>query len=118
MRSLTNVLPLLGLQGYPSGFPVLLPNSLSQQRSTALLQYLLDGNYLDKQTRQLTAEVVTYNAGLRVLGYTRAAFDWQGDGAIKGLCICVCLLLQHAWKWVRAAALLCNLSIWLLVLNA
>jgi hypothetical protein len=44
----------------------------------------LDGNYLDRSTRQLTAEVVTYNAGLRVLGYTRATFDWQPDGAIKG----------------------------------
>lgn len=72
------------LQGYPSGFPVLLPNRLSQQRSTAVMQYLLDGNYLDKSTRQLTAEMLTYNADLQVLGYTRATFDWQRDGAIKG----------------------------------
>jgi hypothetical protein len=75
---------LLCMQGYPSGFPVLLPNRLSQQRSIAVVQTLLDGNYLDRSTRQLTAEVVTYNAGLRVLGYTRATFDWQPDGAIKG----------------------------------
>lgn len=74
----------LHLQGYPFGFPVLLPNRLSQQRSTAVLQYLLDGNYLDKHTRQLTAEAMTYNAELAVLGYTRATFDWQEDGAIKG----------------------------------
>lgn len=98
---------LLGLQGYPSGFPVLLSNRLSKQSSTALLQYLLDGNYLDKDTRQLTAEVVTYNAGLHVLGYTRATFDWQADGAIKGRCVCL-LLRQHAWEWDRAAALQCN----------
>jgi hypothetical protein len=63
---------------------VLLPNRLSQQRSTVVLQYLLDGNYLDKHTRQLTAEAMTYNAELAVLGYTRATFDWQEDGAIKG----------------------------------
>jgi hypothetical protein len=75
---------LLCMQGYSSGFPVLLPNRLSQQRSSAVLQTLLDGNYLDRSTRQLTAEVVTYNADLRVLGYTRATFDWQPDGAIKG----------------------------------
>lgn len=74
----------LRLQGYPSGFPVLLPNRLSQQRSTAVMQYLLDGNYLDRNTRQLVAEALTYNADLHVLGYTRATFDWQADGAIKG----------------------------------
>jgi len=48
------------------------------------MQYLLDGNYLDTSTRQLTAEMLTYNADLQVLGYTRATFDWQRDGAIKG----------------------------------
>lgn len=63
---------------------MLLPNRLSQRRSSAVLQTLLDGNYLDKNTRQLTAEVVTYNADLQVLGYTHATFDWQPDGAIKG----------------------------------
>ncbi len=72
------------VQGYPSGFPMLLPNRLSQQRSTAVMQYLLDGNYLDKHTRRLTAEAMTYNSELKVLGYTRATFDWQEDGAIKG----------------------------------
>jgi hypothetical protein len=72
------------VQGYPSGFPVLMPNRLSQQRSTAVLQYLMDSNYLDKNTRQLTAEAMTYNAELAVLGYTRATFNWHADGTIKG----------------------------------
>lgn len=63
---------------------MLLPNRLSQQRSAAALQYLLDGNYLDKQTRHLTAELLAYNADLKVMGYTTARFDWQPDGSIKG----------------------------------
>jgi hypothetical protein len=76
------------MQGYPSGFPVLLPNRLSQQRAATVMQYLLDGNYLDRSTRQLTAEAMTYNADLGVLGYTRATFTWQADGAINGESMC------------------------------
>ena len=35
------------LDGYEDGFPVLIENGLSAKRSAELLQYLLDGNYLD-----------------------------------------------------------------------
>jgi hypothetical protein len=65
---------------------VLLPNRLSRARSAALMQYLLDGNFLDRSSRRLTAELLTYNADLRVLGYTSATFDWQSDGSITGVC--------------------------------
>lgn len=72
------------LQGYAPGFPVLLPTRLSQQRSAEALQYLLDGNYLDKQSKRLTAELLSYNADSRVVGYTQVSFAWQKDGSIKG----------------------------------
>lgn len=36
------------LAGYDDGFPVLLPNRLGAARAGAALQYLLDGNYLDR----------------------------------------------------------------------
>jgi hypothetical protein len=73
------------VQGYPNGFPVLLPVKLSQHRSAAALQYLLDGNYLDKsKSKALTAELLTYNADLRVLGYSKLTFTWQQNGAVKG----------------------------------
>jgi hypothetical protein len=71
-------------QGYAAGFPVLLPTQLSQATSAAALQYLLDGNYLDKQSKQLAAELLTYNADLRVLGYAQMTFAWQRDGSISG----------------------------------
>jgi hypothetical protein len=32
----------------------------------------------------LTAELLAYNANLRVLGYARGTFDWQADGSITG----------------------------------
>jgi hypothetical protein len=74
----------LHLQGYAAGFPVLLPTHLSRASSAAALQYLLDGNYLDKQSKQLTAELLTYNADLRVMGYGEITFAWQQDGSISG----------------------------------
>jgi hypothetical protein len=73
------------VQGYTAGFPVLLPTQLSRATSAAALQYLLDGNYLDKQSEQLTAELLTYNADLRVMGYAHMTFAWQRDGSISGV---------------------------------
>lgn len=64
---------------------MLLPVKLSQPRSAAALQYLLDGNYLDKsKSKALTAELLTYNADLRVLGYSKLTFTWQQNGAVRG----------------------------------
>jgi hypothetical protein len=37
----------LEMPGYDDGFPVLFENSLSQTRSVQVMQYLLDGSYLD-----------------------------------------------------------------------
>ena len=48
------------------------------------LQYLMDGNYLDQKSKRLTAELLTYNADLKVIGYTDMTFDWQTDGSITG----------------------------------
>jgi hypothetical protein len=75
----------IAVQGYAAGFPVLLPTQLSRATSAAALQYLLDGNYLDKQSKQLTAELLTYNADLRVIGYAHMTFAWQRDGSISGV---------------------------------
>lgn len=32
----------------------------------------------------LTAELLAYNADLRVMGYLKASFEWQADGDITG----------------------------------
>lgn len=114
-------------QGYPAGFPVLLPNRLSQQRSATVMQYLLDGNYLDRSTRRSTAELLTFNAELHVLGYTSASFEWQPDGAIKGvavlkgnlhvhivelpsICCCCVSAGSHVWVTVPCQNMLCTFS--------
>lgn len=106
-------------QGYPSGFPILIPTRTSRQRSAAALQYLLDGNYLDRKSKRLTAELLTYNADLRVMGYTQLSFDWQKDGTIRGgslwnesaaeegLC---CKLCCSGLQQRMAAVCICRLS--------
>jgi hypothetical protein len=64
---------------------VLLPVELSELRAAEALQYLLDGNYLDKKkSKGLTAELLTYNADLSVLAYSQITFKWKKDGAIAG----------------------------------
>jgi hypothetical protein len=90
---------LLRLQGYAPGFPVLLPLQLSQARSAAALQYLLDGNYLDKQSAGLSAQLLAYNADLRILGQVRINFQWRDDGSIDGeqqLCCCISQCVDQA----------------------
>lgn len=42
-----------------------------------------DGNYLDRQTRELTMEVLTFNAELHVFVYVRLAFTWHVDGSVS-----------------------------------
>ena len=41
-----------------------------------------DGNYLDRQTHALSAELLTFSAELRVFGYVRLAFSWMADGSV------------------------------------
>ncbi|GAX82864.1 hypothetical protein CEUSTIGMA_g10291.t1 [Chlamydomonas eustigma] len=74
----------LDMPGYDDGFPVLFENSLSQTRSAQLMQYLLDGSYLDASSDTMTAELLTYNPVLHILGYAQAMFQWRDDGSITG----------------------------------
>jgi hypothetical protein len=50
-----------------------------------MVDFLMDGNYLDAAgSRQLTAELLSFNPNLRVLGYMQLQFAWQAHGAITG----------------------------------
>jgi hypothetical protein len=39
------------MDGYPAGFPVLIENALPNLRAIQMIQYLIDGNYLDSMVR-------------------------------------------------------------------
>eukprot|EP00798_Chlamydomonas_sp_ICE-L_P008465 gene8465-4909_t len=80
------------MKGYENGFPVLFENrmrksdvsvDMKQERAANVMQYLMDGNYLDEQTKGLTAEILSYNRDLHVLGYARGKVKWMLDGSIK-----------------------------------
>ena len=45
--------------------------------------YLNEGLYLDQNTRSMTAEIVTYNAPLRIFGYYYVKFFFSDGGSIK-----------------------------------
>lgn len=73
------------LQGYAAGFPVLLPTGVSALRASQLVTHLLDGNYLDSQrSKAMTAELLTYNPDLQLLGYMRGSFAWASHGQVEG----------------------------------
>lgn len=73
------------LAGRTPGFPVLLEGGLSQQRARELVTLLADGNYLDRrQTRDLDAEMLVYNAERRAFAFFSARFAWADSGTISG----------------------------------
>eukprot|EP00798_Chlamydomonas_sp_ICE-L_P007688 gene7688-851_t len=71
------------MKGYENGFPVLFENRMIEEQAANVMQYLMDGNYLDGKTKGLTAEILSYNQELHVLGYARGNFKWMLDGSIK-----------------------------------
>jgi hypothetical protein len=79
------VLLLRRPQGHDPGFPVLLPVDISAGRAQQLVTHLLDGNYLDGQrSKGMTAELLTYNPALQLLGYVRGDFSWTEYGQVIG----------------------------------
>ncbi|GLC65055.1 hypothetical protein PLESTF_000241800 [Pleodorina starrii] len=68
------------LQGYPTGFPVMLSNQLTERRLWQMITYLKDSNFLDRYTRRLTAEVLALSTELRVFGHMAMTFTWARDG--------------------------------------
>ncbi|EFJ46305.1 hypothetical protein VOLCADRAFT_93448 [Volvox carteri f. nagariensis] len=71
------------LEGKEDGFPIYFDINLSQQGAQAWYTYINEGLYLDQNTRQMTAELVTYNAQLRIFSYYFIRFFFSDGGSIK-----------------------------------
>ncbi|GIL44962.1 hypothetical protein Vafri_2402 [Volvox africanus] len=71
------------LEGKEDGFPVYFDINLSQDGAQAWYTYINEGLYLDQNTRQMTAELVTYNAQLRIFSYFYIRFYFSDGGSIK-----------------------------------
>jgi hypothetical protein len=65
------------------GFPVFVDINLSNQGASSWETYLQEGLYLDQHTQYLTAELVTYNAPLRIFGYFYIQFYFSDGGSIQ-----------------------------------
>lgn len=71
------------LQGKDPGFPIWFDINLSADDAQTWFTYMSEGLYLDQKTRGLTAELITYNAPLRVFGYFRIRFFFSDGGSIQ-----------------------------------
>jgi len=72
------------LAGFDDGYPVLVDVQLPTKRVKQTLTQLKDGAYLSSTlTKQLTAQLLSYNADLSVFGYWRATFRWTEEGTIS-----------------------------------
>ena len=65
------------------GFPAYFDINLGAADSAGWLAYLQQGLYLDQHTSDLTVELITYNAPLRIFGYMQVDFQFTEGGSIK-----------------------------------
>ena len=65
------------------GFPAYFDINLGASDSANWLSYLQQGLYLDQHTSELTVELITYNAPLRIFGYLEVDFSFTEGGSIK-----------------------------------
>ncbi|GFR50551.1 hypothetical protein Agub_g12825 [Astrephomene gubernaculifera] len=71
------------LDGKADGFPVWFDINLSEDGAQTWYTYLNEGLYLDQNTRTMTAEMITYNAPLRIFSYFYVKFFFSDGGSIK-----------------------------------
>ena len=71
------------LAGRSDGFPVWIDINLSQSRAMEYFSYLLDGLYLDPQTKELNVQTITYNAELEYFANVLIKFIFAEGVTIK-----------------------------------
>ena len=70
------------LEGKTSGFPVWIDINLSEDQAQYWYRYLEEGLMLDVLTREVTVDLVTYNAELRMFSSVFVRFRFTDGGAI------------------------------------
>jgi len=71
------------LEGKDPGFPAYFDINLGAVAAQKWHAYLEEGLFIDQHTDTLTAEMITYNAPLRVFGFFRATFQFTDGGSIR-----------------------------------
>uniref|UniRef100_A0A061RIA9 Polycystin cation channel family n=1 Tax=Tetraselmis sp. GSL018 TaxID=582737 RepID=A0A061RIA9_9CHLO len=70
------------LDDYEDGFPVWFDINLSEGMAQRYYTYLREGLFLDGNTRSVSAQIVTYNAELRVFSAAMLTFKYSDGGTI------------------------------------
>ena len=70
------------LEGKPDGFPVWIDINLSEDEAQRWYTHLEEGLMLDVLTREMTADLVTYNAELRMFSSVFVRFRFTDGGSI------------------------------------
>eukprot|EP00854_Cymbomonas_tetramitiformis_P005825 gene5825-7027_t len=65
-----------------AAYPTTVDATVDAERAEQVLQFLVDGVYLDQQTRSLTAEALTWNVQLQTLVKSMVTFDFETGGSI------------------------------------
>ncbi|KAF5834587.1 hypothetical protein DUNSADRAFT_8712 [Dunaliella salina] len=71
------------LEGKEPGFPVFFDINLSEDEAQNWNTYLEEGLFIDQHTKLVTAQLMTYNAPLRVFGYFEVNFMFSEGGSIQ-----------------------------------
>ena len=70
------------LEGRAKGFPIWFDINLSEYEADRWYRYIVEGLFLDENTKTVTAELVVYNAELNIFGYLEVKFDFSDGGTI------------------------------------
>eukprot|EP00192_Tetraselmis_astigmatica_P001702 CAMPEP_0117652658 /NCGR_PEP_ID=MMETSP0804-20121206/2750_1 /TAXON_ID=1074897 /ORGANISM="Tetraselmis astigmatica, Strain CCMP880" /LENGTH=1606 /DNA_ID=CAMNT_0005458731 /DNA_START=90 /DNA_END=4910 /DNA_ORIENTATION=+ len=70
------------LKHFEDGFPVWFDINLSEDVAQRFYKYVEEGLFLDSNTRNVKAQVVTYNSELRVFSSTMITFKYSDGGSI------------------------------------
>eukprot|EP00798_Chlamydomonas_sp_ICE-L_P006161 gene6161-2774_t len=68
------------LADYGVSYPLVFDTHLPNHRAQELLQFLRDGSFLNNRlTKELSAQILTFNPDTKIIGYWKATFKWASS---------------------------------------
>eukprot|EP00960_Hanusia_phi_P077139 768654-Hanusia_phi.AAC.5 len=74
--------PAVVVSGEADNFKIYFDERLSRKQAMDMLTSLQDGKFVDFQTKEVSVELMTYNAVRNVLSYCQVTFSWDVGGKI------------------------------------
>jgi hypothetical protein len=101
-------------------FKLYFDERLTARQANNMVQYMQDAGFVDEQTKQLTVEVVTFNAELDLVALLRVYFEWENSGRIMWVvylsfacvsvqvCVHMCMSMEVIWVMYLLLASVCT----------